>query len=237
MKKTTKTTKPRIRENAEKSAEKKIESGVEIKTGKSSNTSRDKLLAAAMELFWEKGYTATGINDVLARSKVSAGSMYYHFKSKEKLLMGVLDRLSEILYPALLAPIWETVSDPIERIFGLLGRYREAILASKFAYGCPVGRLAMEISPEMVEVHAKIAANFEGWSSAVAECLESARGRLPKALDVKRLSRFVLTVMEGGVMQSRSYRSIEPFDQAVAQLRDYFDRLEAQAKATEEGGL
>ena len=50
-----------------------------------------------MELFWEKGYTATGINDVLARSKVSAGSMYHHFKSKEKLLMGVLDRLSEIM--------------------------------------------------------------------------------------------------------------------------------------------
>ena len=93
--KTTKSVKPQIRENAEKSAEKKIENGIEIKTRKS--TSRDELLSAAMELFWEKGYTATGINDVLARSKVSAGSMYHHFKSKEKLLMGVLDRLSEIM--------------------------------------------------------------------------------------------------------------------------------------------
>jgi len=233
--KTTKSVKPPIRENAEKSAEKKIENGIEIKTRKS--TSRDELLAAAMELFWEKGYTATGINEVLARSKVSAGSMYHHFKSKEKLLMGVLDRLSEIMYPALLAPIWETVSDPIERIFGLLVKYREAILVSKFAYGCPVGRLAMEISPEMVEVHAKIAANFEGWSSAVRECLQAAGNRIPSGVNLKTLSRFVLTVMEGGVMQSRSYRSIEPFDQAVAQLRDYFDRLEAQAKATAEGGL
>jgi TetR/AcrR family transcriptional regulator, transcriptional repressor for nem operon len=200
------------------------------KMRKSGNKSRDALLTAAMQLFWERGYAETGMNDVVALSEVSAGSMYHFFKSKEELLLGVLDRLAEIMYPALLEPIWETVSDPIERIFGLLGRYRQAILATKFSYGCPVGRLATEISSEMVEVHAKIAMNFEGWSSAVRKCLEDAGNRLPKGMDLRMLSRFVLTVMEGGVMQARSYRSIEPFDQAVAQLRDYFDRLEEQAR-------
>src|SRR5579864_6180511 len=89
----------------------------------------------------------------------------------------------------------------------------------------------MEISPEMVEVNAKIAANFEAWSGAVRECLQAAGNRIPSRVDLKMLSRFVLTVMEGAVMQARAYRSIEPFDQAVAQLRDYFDRLEEQGQA------
>jgi hypothetical protein len=31
--------------------------------------------------------------------------------------------------------------------------------------------------------------------------------------------------MEGGVMQARSHRSLEPFDACVAQLRDYFNLL------------
>jgi TetR/AcrR family transcriptional regulator, transcriptional repressor for nem operon len=208
----------------------KSESARAAKTRRNGNKSRDALLMAAMQLFWERGYAETGMNDVVARSGVSAGSMYHFFKSKEELLLGVLDRLAGMLHPALLAPIWETVSDPIGRIFGLLGRYRKAILDTNFSYGCPVGRLATEISSEMVEVHAKIAMNFEGWSSAVRECLEDAGSRLPKGMDLRMLSRFVLTVMEGGVMQARSYRSIEPFDQAVAQLRDYFDRLEAQAR-------
>jgi AcrR family transcriptional regulator len=216
---------------AEKTAEKINENATGMKARRSSNTSRDALLTAAMQLFWERGYAETGMNDVVALSGVSAGSMYHFFKTKEDLILGVLDRLAEIMYPALLAPIWEKESDPIERIFGLLGRYREAIVASKFSYGCPVGRLAVEISSEMVEVHAKIAMNFEGWSSAVRKCLEAAGSRLPKGMDLRMLSRFVLTVMEGGVMQSRSYRSTEPFDQAVAQLRDYFDRLQEQGKA------
>jgi len=34
-----------------------------------------------------------------------------------------------------------------------------------------------------------------------------------------------LTTMEGAIMLARSYRTIEPYDAAVTQLRDYFDRL------------
>lgn len=213
------------------SVEQNLEKGGEQRIRKRPIAAREELLNAAMFLFWEKGYAATSMIDVFARSGVNAGSMYYYFKSKQELLLGVLDRLAEIMYPALLAPIWERENDPIERIFGLLERYRRAILDSKFSYGCPVGRLATEIPAEMTEVHDKIAMNFEGWSSAVRKCLEAAGSRVPKGMDLKMLSRFVLTVMEGGVMQSRSYRSIEPFDQAVAQLRDYFDRLEEQGQA------
>ena len=49
-------------------------------------------------------------------------------------------------------------------------------------------------------------------------------------MDRGKLSKFVLTVMEGGVMQARAHGSIEPFDACVEQLRDYFDRLMATAK-------
>ena len=50
-----------------------------------------------------------------------------------------------------------------------------------------------------------------------------------------RLAVFVLTVMEGGVMQSRTHRSLETFDAGVACLRDYLDRLEQAASAGRTG--
>lgn len=177
------------------------------KQGRSKAT-QDRLIETAQVLFGERGYNGTSILDVLEKAKVNPGSMYYHFKTKDELLIAMLEKYRELLMPALTAPVWAKVSDPIERIFGLLAVYREAIVSTDFGYGCPIGRLAMEIDPGLREVHAGIAANFEGWSAAVQECLEAARSRLPKALDAKRLSRFVLTVMEGGVMQSRSYRSV-----------------------------
>jgi TetR/AcrR family transcriptional repressor of nem operon len=41
------------------------------------------------------------------------------------------------------------------------------------------------------------------------------------------LAQLVLSVMGGGVMQARTYRSLDAFDASVACLRDYFNRLEA----------
>jgi TetR/AcrR family transcriptional repressor of nem operon len=54
---------------------------------------------------------------------------------------------------------------------------------------------------------------------------------LPRDVNCKDLASFVLTVMEGGVMQSRTHRSIESFDASVRLLRDYMTRLESTASS------
>jgi AcrR family transcriptional regulator len=165
------------------------------------------------------------MSELLTAAKANSGSFYHFFSSKEDLLLAVLDRYTAMLHPALLEPAWEGVTDPIERIFALLARYRMLILQTDCTYGCPIGRLALEISPEQREAHRLLAQNFDGWAAAVRECLERAADRLPRDVDRERLSQFVLAVMEGGVMLSRSHRDVKPFDQAVAELRAYFNRL------------
>ena len=70
-----------------------------------------------------------------------------------------------------------------------------------------------------------IAENFQNWIGVVRECIEQIKNRLPKTTDPDALSTYVLAVMEGGVMLSRSYGSVEPFDRAVKQLREHFRLL------------
>lgn len=188
-------------------------------------STRERILKAAIELFWEKGYEATGMAELLSRAKVNSGSFYYFYKSKEGLLLAVLDWYLVGLEPVLLAPVYEKVEDPIERIFELLAGYRRSILLTDCTFGCPIGRLALEISPQQKAVHRKLAQNFDNWAAAVTKCLTEAKDRLPADVDRERLGNFVLTVMEGGVMLARSHRSVRPFDEAVAELRSYFDRL------------
>jgi TetR/AcrR family transcriptional repressor of nem operon len=62
----------------------------------------------------------------------------------------------------------------------------------------------------------------------VEACLDAAADRLPSHVDRRALAHFVLTTMEGGVMQSRTYRSMEAFDASIAQLRNYFSFLLAK---------
>ena len=193
-------------------------------------STRDRLVFTAMTLFSEKGYGSTSVADILKAAEANSGSLYHAFPTKQDLLIAVLEAYRDGIEPMLLAPAWEGVEDPIERVFALLARYRMALEMTACAYGCPIGSLALELHEPDPPVREMLAVNFEGWVRHVKGCFEAARNRLPPEADPEKLARLTLTVMEGGVMQARTYRSLAAFDAGVELLRDYVRRLAADAK-------
>lgn len=185
----------------------------------------------AMELFWEKGYGSTSVADILSRSQVHSGSLYHYFPGKQDVLIGVLEFYRDGIDEHLLAPNWQDVDDPIERIFALLYGYRTHLIMTDCTYGCPIGSLALEIHEPDPKVRALLAANFSNWAAAVTGCLDAAGDTLPSGVDNGALGEFVLTIMEGAVMQARTHRDIGYFDRNIAVLRDYFARLGLAAVA------
>ena len=186
---------------------------------------RQRIVLAAMELFWEKGYQSTSVSDLLQRAGVHSGSLYHYFPGKQDVLIAVLDTYVSGIGPMLLDPVWKNVPDPIDRVFALLAKYRELILSTDCTYGCPIGSLALELHDPDPPVRERLAANFAAWTKAIEGCLRAAGSRIPKDVDRATLATFVLTTMEGGVILARTYRDVAPFDAAVAELRAYFDRM------------
>ena len=189
---------------------------------------RTRIVEAAMELFWLKGYGSTSIADILSRSQVNSGSLYHVFPGKQDVLIAVLESYRDGIGPMLLEPAWAEVADPVEKIFALLAKYRSLIVETECEYGCPIGSLALELHEADPAVRRLLADNFEGWVGAVEACLEEARDRFPPATDLRGLAELALTVMEGGVMQARTHRDVGHFDRSVAQLRAYFEALMAK---------
>ena len=192
---------------------------------------RERLIEAARDLFWSQGYHATGVAQILQAAGARSGSLYHFFPTKEDLLLAVLEWYKANLYREVIDPVFHRVTDPVERIFGVLDGYRQMLLMTEFSSGCPIGNLALELSDSHPSARELIADNFRGWRDAIRRCVDEASGRLPDGVDPARLATFVLTTMEGGVMLARSYKSMEPFESAVQQLRDYFDRLLADGSS------
>jgi AcrR family transcriptional regulator len=184
-----------------------------------------------MRLFWEKGYHSTSIADVLHAAKANAGSLYHFFPTKQDLLTAVLQRYRDGIHPMLLQPAWEGVDDPLERVWALLARYRRMLEETDCFYGCPIGSLALELHEPDPPVRELLAANFTAWTEAVEGCLADTRARLAADVDRRELAQFVLTTMEGAVMQARTHRSLAPYDACIAQLRRYLATLQAAAPA------
>ncbi len=186
---------------------------------------RERILQSAMELFATKGYASTSIDEVLRKSAAKPGSLYHFFPGKEDLLLAVLDAYREGIDEMLLQPAWIGYDDPIERVFALLARYRMLIVATDCEYGCPIGSLALEMHKARKPVRERISANFAAWTDAVHRCYLDAADRFEAGTNLRELAEFTLTTMEGGVMQSRTFRDVSYFDRSVKHLRQYVHAL------------
>ena len=195
---------------------------------------RDRILDAAMRLFYEQGFHNTGVATILREAGVNSGSMYHFFDSKDALLKEVLETYVDMLEPMVMRPAEEAALDPIDRVFALLDWYRAGLEANHCQFACPIGQLALEIAPERDNrpLRTLIDLNFRNWAAHVKGWLDDAADRLPPGTDTARLSRFVLTVMEGGQMQAKAAGSLKPYDDSVLELRRYFDLLLEQGAAS-----
>jgi TetR/AcrR family transcriptional regulator, cholesterol catabolism regulator len=83
---------------------------------------RDKILAVAGRLFWQKGYLGTSIDEIAKAAGVNKASIYYYFKNKTEILYEVAS--NELLaLDALVAPIAKSNASPGEKLRGLVAAH------------------------------------------------------------------------------------------------------------------
>ncbi|HEY0393975.1 MAG TPA: TetR/AcrR family transcriptional regulator [Candidatus Elarobacter sp.] len=186
---------------------------------------RARIVEHAMRLFWEQGYARTGIAEIVAAAGVRSGSLYHFFKTKEDVLIAVLEAYLDGLAPQVMDPAFAATDDPIGRVFAVMDGYRRAIVGTDFRYRCPIGSLALEMQNASDRARELVNRNFAQWRAAVAGCVRDAAPALRDDVDPDSVASFVLTVMEGGVMQATAERDIARFDDSVRHLRIYFDSL------------
>ena len=191
---------------------------------------RERIVAAAMRLFHERGYHATGIMEIREEAGVTNSGFFYYFNSKADLGCAVARRYLKLLPSEVFLPMLRTIGDPVDRVFAVIDGYREILEKNQFSAGCPMGRMAVEISDSNPKAATILNEAFSAWVATVKTWLLEVADRFPPGTDLAKLAMFVLVTMEGAVMLSRSTRDIELFDESVAELRRYFDLLCAQAR-------
>ena len=108
---------------------------------KKGEVSRQRLIECAAELFWENGYSATGISEILKQTGLPKGSFYFYFKSKDDLASAVTEYYQKILLEQFQSSSqgndWESF---IEEIFD----YLSVRTSGQTFAGCPYAVMGME---------------------------------------------------------------------------------------------
>jgi TetR/AcrR family transcriptional repressor of nem operon len=104
----------------------------------------DITLDRAMEVFWEKGYEATSLDDLCEATGLSRSSLYAAFGSKRRLLLQSVDRYVDRQNPQIAAVLPQPL--PIRDAFGALARqFIDQIESGPGRRGCFLGNCAAEL--------------------------------------------------------------------------------------------
>jgi AcrR family transcriptional regulator len=107
---------------------------------------RERILATASRLFFERGYSEVGINEIIDSSETAKATFYHHFPSKQSLckawLESVHDRWEECQREILNAP-----GDPVVKVEQFFRDLGSLMTQSNFR-GCPYTNTAAVVSEE-----------------------------------------------------------------------------------------
>lgn len=187
---------------------------------------QERLISAASELFFSRGYAATGVLEIQRRAGATTGSFYHFFPSKEDLLLAVLDRTEDLLRTRILAPLEEENPQPLRRIFSLFDWCRSFLAEHHYQYGSPIGTIAAELGQSSPVVREKLISLMQVLTRTIQGWLDEAADRLPSEIDRQALANQMMSVLEGAILQARISRSPAPFDAAAAHLEHYLRPLE-----------
>lgn len=181
---------------------------------------KERILKTADRLFYEQGYLATGINQIIAEAQVAKASFYQHFPSKEDLVITYLN----LRHTALLKRVRQTAEsqpDPKIRIFAIFSLIKSFAEQTNFR-GCAFLNMASEFPNRNSPVREIIAQH----KTALRNYLEILVGdALPKESKeiVKAKTTTIFLLLEGALVESQNYGEIWPIqaaEKAIQQLLD-----------------
>lgn len=181
----------------------------------------ERLVRAAQELLWERGYVGTSPKAIQRAAEAGQGSMYHHFTGKAELAKAAIERSGAELRAAADEQLGDG-GTATARIRDYLGREREVLR------GCRVGRLTAD--PDVMAdpgLRAPVAETFEWLRGRLAEVVAEGKrdGEYPESLDPERTAATIAAVLQGGYVLARAAGSREPFDLAVKGLIDLLEAI------------
>ena len=91
-----------------------------------SDNRRQELMAAAAHLFNQRGYDATSMRDIAREAGMLAGSMYYHFPSKDDLIIATYEEGTRLIAEAVQEAV-KDLEDPWERLYAAAEAHMETL--------------------------------------------------------------------------------------------------------------
>ncbi|AOY79641.1 TetR/AcrR family transcriptional regulator [Moorena producens JHB] len=173
---------------------------------------REEALEKAMDLFWSKGYNATGLNDLLKHMGIQRQSLYNTFGSKHALFLEAVQHYGQTVVCCIEQRLNEPGS-PLENIRNLIRGLASEAICPKYR-GCMMANTMMELAPHDPAVAKMVQCLTRQVDKALERALERAVAaqELPREANPRQLARFLHHVILGFNVRGKIHPSCSYLD-------------------------
>jgi TetR/AcrR family transcriptional regulator, transcriptional repressor for nem operon len=192
---------------------------------------REKILDAANDLVFERGFTGTTVDAVLDVAGASKGAFFHHFPTKGALARALIERYAALdaeVLDAHMSRAEAQSDDPGRQLLAFIRTFEDDIDAGLITQpGCLFASYVYEQIPEEAHSEEVVLGAITLWRERILDKLEAARQVHPLAVDVDLTSvaDHVWTVFEGGFLLARATTDQTKLRDQLAQLRHYLSLL------------
>lgn len=176
---------------------------------------KEDIIQSGYDLFYDKGYGITGVNEITSRIGIPKGSFYNHFKSKEEFGIAVLDSYLSSNEDFLKKTLLNNKNSPItnlKKYFVSFIEIQENVYHS--TRGCLMGNLTIELADVNPVFQEKTKIGFANAVAIIEQCLENAKEleEVDRNMDTHQTANFLMNSWQGALLRMKAEKKTEPLN-------------------------
>lgn len=176
---------------------------------------RQELITAGLAVLTEKGYSYTGIDEILRKAGVPKGSFYHYFDNKESFGRILIEAYGGYFAGKLDRWFRDSSLSPLQRLGAFVEDAKAGMEKFEFRRGCLIGNLGQEMTALPDAFRALLQDVFRDWERRTAEVLREAQqaGEIAAHTQCDQMAHFFWIGWEGAVLRAKLDQSPQPLDQ------------------------
>ncbi len=189
-----------------------------------------RLCAKGLEIFHQKGYYNTSLDDILKELELSKGAFYHHFKSKEDYFINIIQNLIVQKVYALLVEPLNTYENPLPIILDSLEEALEPGKRNEMAYGFMLNDFLTEFNKRNAQISKYLKDILKVWEVNLVSVLKKGKidGHIARHIDCEGVATYVIASYLGmrSLLMDNPNKQLKY--QYIQQLKHYFRSIAAQ---------
>ena len=172
------------------------------------------IIEEGIQLFREKGYHNTGVDDILKTCKIPSGSFYNFFKNKEGFAVQALDHYNQRYLEYLKQYLEDDSVSPIQRLKNVFQGNVNMHLEKECSVGCLLNSLTSEVGVTSPLIGEKIVADFSKNNEALAKTIQAGQdlGEIRKDFTATELADYLINGFAGATIRMKAGKTETPLN-------------------------